>query len=183
VDPDAAIAQVDAVAQQGLEAVREPLRSQLADDRLRALADQDIRSDPSRFLRKVMLRSLAFLSPLKTPLGSAEIRVEDGRILLHDYQGNFVDGARHWTSLARQTSLFVISLFAIPLGLLGMMRYSFESSSSRYLALASLLFVTANIGLYALSGAETRYRLPLDPLFIVWAWMSVALLFRRLANG
>jgi hypothetical protein len=149
----------------------------LADDYLRELANRDIAADPERFVRKSAIRAAAYLSPLKTPLGSSPVELRDGQLHLVDYSGDLLDAAHHWPPFLRDATHFVIALFAIPLGLLGMARASAGASPARRLAIVSLLFVAANIGLHALNGAETRYRLPLDPLFIVWACVAIGSLF------
>jgi hypothetical protein len=40
-------------------------------------------------------------------------------------------------------------------------------------AITTLGFIAATVGLDALLTAETRYRLSLDPLFIIWAWIAL----------
>lgn len=178
VDPDiAAHDYASPIVDAGLEGAG-PSRAWISDDRLRALASRDIAADPGRYVRKIGNRAKAYLSPLKTPLGSAEIELREGRLHLNDYRGNLVDAAEHWSPFLRHTSLFVIALFAIPIGLLGMLRLSLVANRARALAIASLAYVAACVALHALTGAETRYRLPLDPLFITWAWLAIGLLFR-----
>lgn len=90
------------------------------------------------------------------------LRASPGLAAVVDYRGDLFDATHHWPPFLRDASHFVIALFAIPLGLLGMCNAAFSRSPARQAALAALLFFAANVGLHALSGAETRYRLPLD---------------------
>jgi hypothetical protein len=148
------------------------------DERLRLLAERDIDQDPMRFFRKAFLRIAAYLSPLTTPLGRADLRVEDQQVVLDDYEGNFVRASRDWLAFAEQMSFFIV-LFAIPLGLLGLVRGILDAGPSRRLAIASLAFLLANVASHAAITAETRYRLYLDPIFIAWTCVALAHLFGR----
>jgi len=157
-------------------------RSRVADDFLREAASADISGEPMRYLRKMVLRVAAYLSPMATPLGVADLYVEDGMLRLGDYRGNFVGASQDWLPFVRHGTLFFIVLFAVPLGLLANLKHVLAPSPMRPFATASLIFILANIGVYALISAETRYRLYLDPLLILWAWIAVAKLFERRAD-
>ena len=78
---------------------------------------------------------------------------------------------------ANELSFFVV-LLIIPLGFLGNLRYIVFPNRHRAFAAASLGFILANIAVHAMITAETRYRLFLDPLFIIWAWIAVACIFK-----
>ena len=50
------------------------------------LALQDIRTDYARFVRKAFLKSMIYLSPLQTPLGAASVVVQDGQLVLREFE-------------------------------------------------------------------------------------------------
>jgi hypothetical protein len=153
-----------------------PSNARDEDDYLRQLAQADIRADYPRFLRKTVLRVLVYLSPLETPLGSAEISVEQNRVVLMKYRGNFVDADDSWIDFFEQLSFFVV-LFAIPLGFLGALKVALGNPPLRAAAVASFAVVAVHLGAHALITAETRYRLPLDPLFLLWGGVALGYIF------
>jgi hypothetical protein len=151
------------------------------DDYLRALGNADVRADYSRYIRKIILRIAVYLSPLETPLGTAQIKVENGRVVLMRYRGNFVDADENWISFFEQMSFFVV-LFAIPLGMLGSLRGIVSAPTIRPVAVASIAIVAIHIATHAMLTAETRYRLPLDPLLLLWAGIATGHVFARSSN-
>ena len=68
---------------------------------------------------------------------------------------------------------------AVPLGFLGIVQSMLFNPRLRAVAVASGLFLLANLAAHAAITAETRYRLYLDPLFLVWAGVSIGLIFSR----
>lgn len=153
----------------------------ITDDYLEKLAQADIHSDLLRFLRKACLKVTTYLSPIITPLGRADVQIKDNKLALDNYRGNFVRAYGNWIAFAQQMSFFVV-LFIIPLGLLGMIRHAVSAGPLRPLAIASLGFLLVNIAAHAAITAETRYRLYLDPLFLVWAWLAVSYIFSHRQN-
>jgi hypothetical protein len=87
-----------------------------------------------------------------------------------------VDADNNWIDFFEQMSFFIV-LFAIPLGFLGALKALVSNPELRGVALASFAIILVHIGAHALITAETRYRLPLDPLFLLWAGVSVGYLF------
>jgi hypothetical protein len=153
------------------------------DEYLRALALEDMRGDPARFLRKAALKAAVYLSPLETPLGEARVVIAPDAVHLTDYRGHFAMAARDWLRFARQMSFFIV-LFAIPLGILGAISAAARPADSdrRRLAIATLGFLLLNIAAHAVITAETRYRLYLDPLLLLWAGLAVHTLFSASAS-
>jgi len=178
IDHDQADGYVDQLREQyhALQSGSHPSSARNEDEYLRQLAQTDIRADFFRFLRKTALRVVIYLSPLETPLGSAEVGVEQNRVVLMRYHGNFVDADNNWIDFFEQMSFFIV-LFAIPLGFLGALKALLSNPQLRGVALASFAIMLAHIGAHALITAETRYRLPLDPLFLLWAGVSLGYLF------
>ncbi|HEX3847845.1 MAG TPA: hypothetical protein VHV81_10735 [Steroidobacteraceae bacterium] len=152
------------------------------DDYLRRLAQADIRADYPRFLRKTVLRVIVYLSPLETPLGAADVGVDRDRVVLNHYRGNFVDADRDWIDFLGQLSFFIV-LFAIPLGFLGALRFLWADARLRAVAAASFAVVAVHVAAHAALTAETRYRLPLDPLFLLWAGATLGLIFGTRPQG
>jgi hypothetical protein len=150
---------------------------------LSAQAAADITADPLRFFRKVWLKATVYLSPFSTPLGRGSLEVTEGSLRISSYEGNLVRAARNWVPFAVHVASFFVVLFVIPLGFLGNAREAIFSRSNRGIAIASLFFIGVNLGLHALLTAETRYRLYLDPLFIVWAWIALAAIFGSRAKA
>ena len=154
----------------------EPVSPAAEDQYLRQLATADIRDNYARYLRKTVLRVMAYLSPLETPLGSADVFLLPHKIVLNDYRGNFVDADAGWLPFLGQLSFFVV-LFGLPLGLLGAIRGIGSGSDCRPVAIASLGFILANLAVHAAITAETRYRLYLDPIFLIWSAVALAGIF------
>jgi hypothetical protein len=148
----------------------------VGDDYLKELALADIRSDYARFFRKAMLKIVVYLSPVETPFGGARLEQKNGQLTLAEFRGSFVSAYGNWLQFARQMSFFVL-LFAIPLGLLGMLRHTLLLTWRRPVAIASLGFLLANIAAHALITAESRYRVYLDPLLLLWAGLAVGCIF------
>jgi hypothetical protein len=153
-----------------------PSTARTEDDYLRQLAQADVRADYSRYIRKIVLKIVVYLSPLETPLGSADVSVENGRVVLMKYRGNFVDADDNWIFFFEQMSFFIV-LFAIPLGILGSLRGIVLDSTLRPIAVASIAIVAVHMAAHATLVAETRYRLPLDPLLLLWAGVAVGHIF------
>jgi hypothetical protein len=180
IDHDQADSYVDQLRDQyrASQVGSHPVTARSEDDYLRALGKADVEADYSRYLRKIILRVAIYLSPLETPLGSSQFEVENGRVVLMRYRGNFVDADENWISFFEQMSFFVV-LFAVPLGVLGSLRGIVSAPTIRPIAVASIAIVAIHIATHAMLTAETRYRLPLDPLFLLWAGIAVGHIFAR----
>jgi hypothetical protein len=178
IDHDAGDVYLERINQEFRASTTAPGAAATEDDHLRQLARADIESDYLRYLRKAVLRTLTYLSPLETPLGTATLRQEGDRLHLDGYRGNFVSASAEWLPFAVQLSFFVV-LFAVPLGFLGMVQSMLFNSRLRPVAAASFVFLLLNVASHAAITAETRYRLYLDPLFLVWAGLAIGLIFSR----
>jgi hypothetical protein len=77
-----------------------------------------------------------------------------------------------------QMSFFVV-LFAIPLGFLGSIKGLLSGPKIRAIAVASVAIVIFHMAAHAAITAETRYRLPLDPVFLLWAGVALGYMFPR----
>jgi hypothetical protein len=136
----------------------------------------DIRADYGRFIRRSFMKAMIYLSPLQTPFGHATVEAKDGRLVMKDYEGDFVSAYASWLGFGVQMAFFVV-LFAVPLGLLGMLRTLALPGRLRPLAVASLGLVLANLATHAVTIAETRFRLYIDLLLLIWAAVALECLF------
>ncbi len=132
---------------------------------LRDQAVGAMRADPAGFLSRTAWKALLFLAPVRVPLGDGEVRMtEAGVLAVADFKGPGWRGAPY----------VIIGLPIVPFGLCGLFLAAAIGGPARHWAVGALLFIGANIALYAVTFPETRLRYPLDPLLIIGtAWLAV----------
>lgn len=154
VDVDAYLPEIETRMQSlGLAAHDEIARNR----QLKADAFDYIASDPMGFVRQAAVKTLALYSPVPTPLGSSRIDASAGSISLREFKYR----VNAWTIVLTAHGLVLI-------GFLGAAIVRWKTLMTRrpravVLIVGYILIVTL---LHAITFAETRFRLPLDPLII-----------------
>jgi 4-amino-4-deoxy-L-arabinose transferase-like glycosyltransferase len=131
------------------------------EDRYVEQAVDYIGAHPGKTALMAVLKVLALLSPISTPLGTADVRLEGDHLELVGYRPR---------SLVSHLVVgpYILLLY---LGILGYVRHRadpLEIGARRLEVLTGSLFLVL-VCSQALSIGETRYRLPLDPLLMVFA--------------
>ncbi|MFQ5428677.1 MAG: ArnT family glycosyltransferase [Phycisphaerae bacterium] len=149
-----------------------PAEDELAVDTfLRAEAKRYIREHPLRFLRAGAVKALALYSPVPVPLGTGQVRRRAGQVVLE----------RFTPHLSKATFAFTFH----GLLLLGGTLFFWATRRQRGVcrndrAVAYLMgFLVLVTLLHAVTFGETRFRLPLDPLLILFAALAGAGWWRR----
>lgn len=131
----------------------EPARSR----RMKADAIAYIKAKPIAFLRRGVVKVLALYSPVPTPLGTGTIETTaDGVVLQRDPYHLSV-----WNVLITLHGLVLLGLTG--LAVVRWRRVFARRPRAAVLIVGYIVLVT---GLHAITFAETRFRLPLDPLLI-----------------
>lgn len=131
---------------------------------LKADAIEYIKEKPAAFVRRAAIKVLALYSPMPTPLGTGRIEATANGVSLKDYR--------------YQHSVWTIAIALHGVVLLCLVGYAIAKwrrvlarrPRTVMLILGYLLLVTA---LHAITFAETRFRLPLDPLLIALSATAV----------
>jgi hypothetical protein len=125
---------------------------------------------PLRSAQNALIKLAAFYSPVHTPFGTGTLSGTTGQVVLADFRFSAF-------GLARITHLLVVSSFLLGLALLlaRLRRYPREQKLAVVFILGYIVVVTL---LQMITVGETRYRLPLDPLFLVLASEGYAGLIR-----
>ncbi len=135
--------------------------------RLKADAFEYIASDPMGFVRRAAVKTLALYSPVPTPLGSSAIETSDNGVRLT----NFRYHRSAWTILFTMHGLILIALICAAI-------VRWRTLMARRLRVVVLIvgYILIVTMLHAMTFAESRFRLPLDPLIIA---MGVTALWAR----
>lgn len=137
------------------------------DQFLRQEAWSFIRRHPARSIQNALVKLVAFYSPVYTPLGAGELVGETGNVVIKDYKFFGFNPTR-----LPHLVLVTLVLLGVLLFFRKINRYTAEQKIQIFLMGCFILFVTV---LQMLTVGETRYRLPLDPLLILWAGEAYAL--------
>lgn len=154
VDVDKYVAEIDRrMENKGLAEHDELARDQW----LKAHAIQYMREHPTETLRMAFIKTIALFSPLPTPLGNAQIDKGDEGLRL----SNFEFHHSIWTILATIHGIALLTLLVLAVARRN--RVAARRPRAVTLIVGYVLIVTL---LHAITFAETRFRLPLDPMLI-----------------
>lgn len=153
----------------------DPTDEVAADRGYRRLAVRWIVSHPGDFARALAVKLLALHSPRPLPLGKGRIvDAPGGGVRLEDFHPT--DTPAVWF----ETVHWILVL--VGLGLFAFGAWRGVGPGVRAVAVPAAVFAALFTATHVLTHAATRYRLPLDPLFILFAGAGFAWLLRRAAK-
>ncbi|MCB9851620.1 MAG: hypothetical protein H6819_00885 [Phycisphaerales bacterium] len=145
-----------------------PEHDELARDRqLKADAMKYILAKPASFVRRAIIKVLALYSPIPTPLGSANIDTSNGGVAMTNFRYHLSP----WTFSITISGFAIIGVLAVAIR-----RWKYLLKRSPYATTLIVGYILIVTSLHAVTFAETRFRMPLDPLLIA---LGAAALFAR----
>ena len=131
--------------------------------KLKELGWTAIRAEPGKALRRVLVKIVAFYSPLRTPLGEGQINIAGDQWELVEFRINRL----HFIMMPHALIMLIGTFVFIR------SRCHFDNGQRRVVLQVGmvLLAVTA---LHALTFGETRHRLPFDLVFILATAAAIA---------
>jgi len=128
---------------------------------LRDRAIDYIVKHPAAFVKRAVAKLCALYSPVATPLGSGRLVERDGKVVLSDFRFGPLSKS------AIFNAVFITALLAGAIAFLVRMRRCHGFCRIQvFLILCPIALVTL---VHMITFAETRFRLPLDPLIIILA--------------
>lgn len=147
--------------------IQDMLAQQRIDDEFQAsqfLKDRAIDyivKHPAAFIKRAVTKLCALYSPVATPLGSGRLVERDGKVVLSDFRFGLL------SNFAIFNAVFITALLAGAIAFLVRMRRCHGFSRIQaFLIVCPIALVTL---VHMITFAETRFRLPLDPLIIILA--------------
>lgn len=141
------------------------------DRRLKADAIAYIRSSPLGFVRRAIVKVIALYYPVPTPLGTARIESVSESVELKEFRYH----ASVWTLAMTVHGLGLLCMLAAAM-------WRWKQMAARRPATVTLMtgYLLLATMLHAVTFAETRFRLPLDPLMIA---LGATAIFQRRRSG
>lgn len=138
---------------------------------LRNRAIDYILKHPAAFLKRAVAKFCAMYSPITTPLGSGRLVERDGKVVLSDFR---------FSLLSKSVIFNAVLVTALLTGAIAFLtrlrRCHGFSRTQAFLILCPIVLVTL---VHMITFAETRFRLPLDPLIIILAASYYSLKLRE----
>lgn len=142
------------------KSLKPSLMSPEADKELENRAKSFISQHPTLFVKASVVKFFAFFNPVPTPYGSAQFELQNGRMVLSDYD------PRNRLLMGISTIHFLVIFSAWIVFLFRRREYpSFSVSVANH----SLVVAAAFAAIHAICFPELRYRLPVDIIFIPFA--------------
>ena len=140
-----------------------------ADKFLKREALTFILHNPLRFIENGIIKFLAFYSPFPTPLGDGKIVGPKGNVTVEDFKFEQFgpSGLAHailWLMVLVGNILLLIN--SMPISMLQLAKHQEVSLILVFIILATVM--------YTITFGETRFRLPFDPFFILFAGQGYA---------
>lgn len=131
-----------------------------ADQFLKRQAVSFIKNNPFVFLKGAVVKFLAFYSPYDTPLGDGKLEEHNGRIIVSEFKFPRLIGK----------ILFAFYKSLIFAGTVMFFRNVTRYSKAQKMQMSYVVFFIVLVTLlHQITFAETRFRLPLDPFFVMFA--------------
>lgn len=141
-----------------------------ANDHLFKTAVRYIMEDPRAYVKGMIIKLIAFYSPIRIPLGIGDVVLIDNNLEINRYKlYNNIIGLNH----------FFLMALIIPLGFFGLLVVKNSGIRHKKFKVLMVLMFLLITTIHVISFAETRFRLPLDGLLCI----STGLFIHKMING
>jgi len=129
-------------------------------------AKRFIKANPVAYLRGMVVKLVAFYSPVRTPLGTGIVKLDGDELVVERFE---------YSRGILSINHFFITILLIPFGFYQLARFRAEGFRERRFKVMTIFVFAVITALHMLSFAETRFRLPFDCLLCI----ATAIFFYR----